>query len=177
MALSQRKKSVVDHYLQGLSKVDAMKKAGYSDSTAQTKHSAVFGDPEVKKEIERRQKIQSSRSDITFEYLTNKLKEIVDANLGDLIEFGEDGTPWINYEKLTPQLRTALSNFSVDEVTEGRGESARKVKRIRVGTLDKLRAIELLIRHLGLSKEKVVVSVEEDLVERLQRGRARSGLS
>lgn len=172
MALNEKKKKAINFYLGGMSKTDAMMAAGYSESTAQTKHSTIFGDPEVEAEIERRQRIASSRADVSLDWIVERLKSIADANLGDLVEIHEDGSATLNMSKMTPELKRALTGYSVEEYMEGRGPGAKKVKRHKVNLADKLRALELLVRHLGLSKEKVVVEVQEgDLVERLQRGR------
>lgn len=173
MALSAKKKKAIDGYLKGMTKVDAMRAAGYAETTSNTKHSAIFGSPEVEAEIARRQAIAATRADISLEWLTDQLKTIVEANIGDLIEIDSTGSISMDYSKLTPELRKAIGNVTVDEVTVGRGRDAEKIKRIRIGSLDKLRAIELLIKHLGLSKEKTVIEVEGDLVERLTRGRKR----
>lgn len=173
MALSAKKIKCIDGYLSGKSKVQAMLDAGYSPSTSQSKHSTIFGDPKVIAEIERRQKIASTRSGVSLEWIVDRLKSIADANLGDLIDIAPDGSIRMDYEKLTPDLRRALSGVNIDEYTEGRGPDKKQVKRIKINLADKLRALELLMRHLGLSKEKIIVGVEDDLVERLQRGKNR----
>lgn len=173
MALNAKQKKMIDAYLRGQSKKDAMLEAGYSQSTAEGKHSETFNHPEVIKEIERRQKIASTRTDISLEWALTELKKIAEANLGDIIEVAEDGTYKINMAKMGPNLRAALTNFTVDDMSDGRGDEAQSFKRLRIGVSDKVRAIDLIIRHAGLSKEKVQVEVSGDLVERLARGRAR----
>lgn len=173
MAMTARKKKAIEAHLRGMSKQDAMLEAGYSASTAATKHSDVFGDPEVVAEIQRRQNIASARTDITLEWALGELKNIAEANLGDIIEVASDGSYKINMTKLGPNLRKAMNGFTVDDMQEGRGEDGQKFRRLKVNLVDKVRAIELIIRHGGLSKEKVVLEVEGDLVERLQRGRSR----
>ncbi len=174
MAISDRMLKAIDLYLKGANKTEAMKGAGFSEKTAQTRHSTYFGDEEVKAEIMRRQNIAASRTDITLEKMLTQLNEIASASLGDLITVDPDGSISMDYSKLTPELRKSIGNVTVDEITEGRGDEAKKVKRIRIGALDRIRAIELIIRHAGLSKEKVVVAHEGDLVERLRRGRLRA---
>jgi len=173
MSLNSKKKKMIDAYLKGLSKKDAMLEAGYSESTAAGKHSELFNQPEVIKEIERRQKIAATRTDVSLEWALGELKKIAEANLGDIIEIEDNGTYKINMSKMGPNLKAALTNFTVDEMTEGRGEGQSAFKRLRIGVSDKVRAIDLIIRHAGLSKEKLVVEVEGDLVERLARGRSR----
>lgn len=175
MALNAKKKKAIEGYLKGLSKTDAMIEAGYASTTAASKHSDIFGDPEVVAEIERRQKISAARTDITLDWVNNKLKEVAEANLGDMVTIHEDGTVDFDYTKMTPAIKQALNQFTTETYMEGRGPGAKEVKRIKVGTLDKLRALELLVRFNGLSKEKTVIEVEGDLVERLQRGRLLTG--
>lgn len=174
MALTVRKRQMIDAYLKGASKKDAMLAAGFSENTASTRHTYYFGDPDVVAEIERRQKIAASRTDVNLENLNKMLMEIASANLGDLVQVADDGSLFMDYSKLTPELRKSMTNVTIDEVKEGRGENAKTVKRIRIGVLDRLRAIETLIRHNGLSKEKITVNHEGSLVEELQRGRARA---
>lgn len=173
MAISPRMRKAIDSYLKGASKKDAMLEAGFSETTATTAHSKYFGDPEVIEEIDRRRNIAAARTDVTLEKMIAQLMEIASASVGDLIRAEPDGSISMDYTKLTPELRKSISNITVDEITEGRGDEARKVKRIRIGALDRIRAIELIIRHLGLSKEKITVNHEGDLVERLHRGRLR----
>lgn len=174
MALSDKKRKMIDLYLKGANKKDSMLGAGFSENTAQTRHSTYFGDPEVIAEISRRQSIAAARTDISLESLNKQLMEIASASLGDLISIDPiSGEMSLDYSKLTPELKRSMSNLTVDEVKEGRGSDAKMVKRIRIGVLDRIRAIELLIRHNGLSKEKIVVNHEGDLVERLRRGRDR----
>lgn len=173
MAISPKMRKAIDSYLKGATKKQAMLDAGFSETTATTAHSTYFGNQEVIDEIARRQNIAATRTDTSLEWCVAQLKQIASANLGDLIQVDPDGSLSMDYSKLTPELRAAIGNVTVDEVTEGRGESAKKVKRIRIGTLDRLRAIENIVRFLGLSKEKVTVNIEGDLVAKLQRGRQR----
>lgn len=172
MALTARQKKAIEFYLKGDSKEDAMLKAGYAITTSKTKHSDIFN-TEAVGEITRRQNIAAARTDITLEWALGELKKIAEADLGDIIEVAEDGSYKINMAKLGPNLRKAMNGFTVDDMQEGRGEDGQKFRRLKVNLVDKVRAFELIIRHGGLSKEKVIVEVEGDLVERLQRGRSR----
>jgi phage terminase small subunit len=178
MALTTRKRKSIDGYMAGKTKKDAMLAAGYSKSMASTRVNDVFGDPEVEAEIERRHKIATRRSDVTLDWIVERLKKIADANFGDILDEDEDGNYTVNMSKLTPELQYALTGYTVDQRKEGRGKNADTVSRVRVQLGDKLRALELLIRHLGLSKEKQAVELSGtvSLVERLHAGRTRAGL-
>lgn len=166
-------KKAADNFLKGMNKSDAMREAGYAETTCVTNHSAVFGNAEVIKYIERKQGLAAQKSNITLDWVVGKLKEIADASIGDLVDIDAEGNITLDYSKMTPSLRQALSGIVVDEITEGRGDSKRKIKRIKVTQLDKLRALEMILRHTGISKEKTTVNVEGDLVERLMNARKR----
>ncbi len=51
-------------------------------------------------------------------------------------------------------VASLASMVTVDECTEGRGEDARQVKRIKIKLFDKRAALVDLGRHLGLFKDK-----------------------
>ena len=178
MALSPKRRKVIDHFMAGMNKKEAMLAAGYSKSMATTRANDVFGDPAVDGEIARRQKLAARRSDVTLDWIVERLKSIADANLGDVIDEYSDGSVGINVKKFTPELKRALTGLNIDEYKEGRGNNAVTRQKIRINLADKLRALELLVRHLGLSKEKqsIELSGELSLVERLHRGRTRAGI-
>jgi phage terminase small subunit len=161
-----------------MTKVDAMLDAGYSDSMARTGQDQVFKHPEVVKEMNRRQKIAATKTDLSLEWVLERLKTIAEADLGDVLELDDEQNMRINYAKMTPQLKYALSKFTVSTRKVGRGEKSYEVIDSTVSLADKLRALELIVKHGGFSKEKQTVQVEGELsvVEQLQRGRSRAGL-
>jgi phage terminase small subunit len=168
--LKPKHRKVVDSYLKCFNKTQAMLDAGYSESMAKTRHQDVFGREDVQSEIERRQKLAAHRSDITLDWIVERLKDIADANIGDMLDIYSDGSASINFEKMTPAIARSLKKFS-STVHKGKVNNT-------VELSDQLRALELLIRHLGLSKEKqsVELSGEVSLVEQLHAGRSRAGL-
>ncbi len=176
--LTNKMLKTIDNYMKGMTKQDAMIEAGYSKSVALTRRGDIFDRPDFKAELERRQKLAAHRAGVSLDWIVERLKAIADANIGDILEIDEHGKATYNLKKLTPELRVALTGFTSEEYSEGRGKDATQVKKNRIGLADKLRALELLMRHLGLSKEKVQVEVsgEVSLVERLNRGRARAGV-
>ena len=176
MALTPKRRKVIDAYMKSFNKKQSMLAAGYSESMSSTRSQDIFGDPAVEAEISRRQKIASHRSDITLDWIVGRLKMIADANLGEALDIYSDGSARINFEKFTPQLKKALTKFSVSERKDGRKGNV--IIDTKVGLADQLKALELLLRHLGLSKEKnsLELSGEVSMVEQLHAGRSRAGL-
>lgn len=176
MPISAKRRKVIDEFMKCFNKKQAMLAAGYSESMATTRANDVFGSPEVATEIGRRQNLASHRSDVTLDWITERLKLIADANLGDCLEIYSDGSASINFKKLTPALKKALNKFSVSERKDGRKGNV--IIGNKVGLSDQLKALELLVRHLGLSKEKhsVELSGEVSLIEQINAGRVRAGI-
>ncbi len=160
--LTEKQRKLVVAYLNGASKKQAMLDAGYSDPKS---HSA-FNSPEVIKEIERRQHIMSAKAGVTGDWIIQRLMLIADAKLSDLIVEDGDGFSQIDMSRMTPALKTALSGFESDKFGD--------VTKIKIKTSDKLKALEMLARHLGMFNDKLELAGEISLEERLQAGRKRS---
>jgi phage terminase small subunit len=166
---------VIDEYMKDCNQRQAMLRAGYSVSAADSRRArhTIFGNPVVQQEIARRQNAVSEKHEIDRDKIIRKLMEIAFAEIKDFIIVTEDG--WLNYDftKATPADLAAIDSITVDQYVEGRGEGARTVKKLKINKKDQLRAIEMLIKIGGLYNETLTVKGELTLVERLQAGRAR----
>lgn len=116
----------------------------------------------------------AAKAGVSAEYVIQKFKDIVEADLGDLLVIHDDGSASIDFNKARPEHLAALSEFTVDEISKGRGESAIPVSRIRVKLHDKLRALEALGKHLGLFTEKLEVKGEFDLIRTIEERRKKT---
>lgn len=173
--LEPRHLIAVNQFLKGANKRDSLKYAGYSKSYADKTPGEVFDRPEVVAEIKRRQEMMAKRADVDADWVIERLKAIASANLDSIMEIQEDGSARYNLKLLTPEMSVALGEMSVDTYSEGRGPNSRAVKRMKIKQLDKLRALEMLARTLGLFDDKMTVKGEMSIVERLNRGRHRAG--
>lgn len=160
--LSEKQRKVVVSYLNGATKVQACLDAGYSDRSSHR----VFTNPDVLKEIKRRQHIMSTKSGVTADWIIERLKLIAGADLADMIVIDEFGTGTIDLHKLTPQLKAALSGLETDKMGD--------VVKVKIKLSDKLRALEMLARHLGMFNDKLELAGELSLEQRLQAGRDRA---
>ena len=172
--LCDRDKWVIAEYFScDMNKKQAMLNCGYAESTARDRQETVFDKPLVKQEIARRIDKMTQDSEVDEKWLLAQLKEIASAKMGDLLVLDEDGRPYNDYTKLTTAQRAAITGFEVDEYVEGRGDSAVRIKKYKIKTLDRLAAIDKLMRHMGMYNDKLKIEGEMSIVERLQRGRDR----
>lgn len=160
--LSEKERKSVVGFLNGLSKKDACMEAGYAPSV---KAHEVFKRPSVMKEIERRQHSMSTKAGVTADWIVERLKLIAGADLTDMLVIYEDGTGVPDLNKLTPGLRVALTGIETDKFGD--------VVKIKVKLSDKLKALEMLARHLGMFNDKLEIAGELSLEDRLMAGRNR----
>ncbi len=161
--LTEKQRKLVVAYLNGKSKHDALLEAGYATHSSSFR---IFNQPEVINEIKRRQHIMSAKAGVTGDWIIHRLMLIADAKLSDLIVEDGDGFSQIDMSRMTPALKTALSGFESDKFGD--------VTKIKIKTSDKLKALEMLARHLGMFNDKLELAGEISLEERLQAGRKRS---
>lgn len=171
---SPQENRAINYYLKGCTMKDALKKAGYAEST-QRSGSAFFERPKIKEEVERRQRGMVERNEVTEDMIVQKLAELAFTNLGDGLVFSEDGDVDWDLDKFRniPALRGILANIKVERYTEGRGPNAKPFRRVQFSSKDQLKALELLMKYLGMFEDKVNVKVESELADRLTAGRER----
>lgn len=171
--LNPQHEKAVNYYMRGLSKHDALVKSGYSEITASRKSSKIFGRQDVQDEIYRRQKLMADKAQIDSNWIVDRLKNIADANIGDMIVFDGKGNPSIDYSLMSDEMRKSIGEFSSETYTEGRGKDRKPFTRIKIKQADKLRALEMLGKYLGMFQDQVNIKVEEDIISKLQAGRER----
>jgi phage terminase small subunit len=104
-----------------------------------------------------------------------ELTRLARANMQDYMRVGPDGDPVLDYSKLTRDQAAALQEVTVDTYTDGRGDDAREVKRVKFKLADKLRALELIGKHHALFTEKHLHEFRGSVAERLTAALARIG--
>ncbi len=161
--LKEKHRRAIVAYLKGMSKRDAMTEAGFM---AGCKVSHVFNREDVKKEIARRQNSMSTKALVDTKWVVERLKSIANADLNDIIVLDEEGIGRYDLSKMTDDLKRALCSYDTSG-TNG-------TQRMHIKLSDKLRALEMLSRYLGLFDDKLELKGELSLVERLQKGRERA---
>ena len=172
--LSDKERQVINRYMKnGFNKAKALKEVGYAETVCDNPKQ-IFGRPAVEKEIERRMKIVSTKAGIDAAYVIEKVVEIIEADIGTLLSFDpEKGTLDFDWSRLTEEQKRAIGEFQVEKFQKGRGDNATPVVRTKVRPHDKLKALEFLAKHLGMFKEKLEISGEQDVAARILANRKR----
>ena len=156
--LSPKQAAFVAEYLIDLNATQAAIRAGYSEKSAARISVELLNKTQVRKAIEKAQAKRTERTEITADRVVTELAKIAFADPRDLMEWGPNGLV-LKDCRIIPA--------AVAEVSEGK--DGMKLKK-----LDKLKALELLGRHLGMFTDKVEMSGDLDIAAIIMEARNRA---
>lgn len=180
MALTDKQKRFCDEYLIDLNATQAAIRAGYSEKTAYRTGADNLRKPQIEEYIAKRQKELSRSTEITQERVIKELALIAFSNNADYAHVVEkkmqveadgalvdvldkDGNP-VMYRTVEPVL--------TEELTEEQKRALAVIKKGRDGlevkSCDKVKALELLGKHLGIFTDKIEANVNDTTRSELQ---------
>lgn len=111
---------------------------------------ALLQRPAVKQAIFQRAREMSAKFEISTDRLLKEVASIAFANMANYVHIGADGEPVIDLSNCTYEQMSAISEITVEDYTEGRGEMARDVRKIKLKLHDKQNAQDKLMKFLQL---------------------------
>lgn len=154
--LTDKQAAFVAEYLVDLNATQAAIRAGYSERTAYRIGAELLHKTSVAEAIAAGQAKRAQRVEITADRVVAELAKIAFADPRDLMEWGPDGVKLKASAELTEEQ--AASVAEVSETTTKDGGSLKLKKH------DKVKALELLGRHMGMFKDKVENEISGGLV-------------
>ena len=165
--LLPRQQRFVEEYLVDLNASRAAVAAGYSERWAGVNADKLLKNTNVAKAVQEGMAARSARTEVTQDWVLRRYAMIAGV---DKRQFFYDDGSLKPVSEWTEEMAAAVGSF--DAVESGGGEGVPVVlKRLRF--LDGKAALDSMARHLGMFKDKVEVSVDESLAERLERARSR----
>ena len=157
MALTPKQKRFVTEYLVDLNATQAAIRAGYSEKTAEVIGYENLRKPQIAQAVQKGMEARQRRTEITQDMVIRELAKVAFANSTNYARVVCGGTrvELTDTDKLTADQRAAISC-----IKEGKYG-------IEVGTYDKVKALELLGKHLGVfdSRGGSSISGENNLLE------------
>lgn len=153
--LTNKQRAFVAEYLVDLNATQAAIRAGYSERTAYRIGAELLQKTSVAEAIAAGQAKRAQRVEITADRVVAELAKIAFADPRDLMEWGPDGVKLKASADLTEEQ--AASVAEVSETTTKDGGSLRLKKH------DKLKALELLGKHLGMFERKMEDCEDEEV--------------
>ena len=145
--MTAKQKRFVEEYLIDLNATQAAIRAGYSPATAQEQGYQLLQKTSVQNAINMKIAERSKRTGINADRVIREIAKIAFVNAGEVIDFDTA----ILMDKISEDDMAAIQSVKIK--TFGEDGVEREVK-----LADKLKALELLGKHLGLFKENIELS-------------------
>lgn len=145
--MTKKQKRFCEEYLIDLNATQAAIRAGYSPDTAKAIGCENLTKPDIRAHIDRAMAERSRRTGVNADRVVQELAKIAFVNATDVID---PKTATVKEDAL-PEDTAAIQSVKVK--TFGEDGLEREIK-----MADKLRALEMLGRHLGMFKDKLELS-------------------
>lgn len=165
MALTDKQEAFVREYLIDLNATQAAIRAGYSAKTANRTGTRLMSNTVIGEAIRAAIGERNKRTDISADRILDELANIAFGDVRDAVTWDDSGIRLKNSAELTPEQAAAICEVA-ETVTKDGG--SKRLKRH-----DKVKALELLMRHKGMLNDKLNVSGELN-VSALEKGRERA---
>lgn len=169
MALTPKQKRFVAEYLLDLNATAAAKRAGYSEKTACEQAARLLANVKVQTAVQEAEQARQERTEITQDMVLHEMSKLAFFDIRKM--FDKNGKP-LDISALDADTAAALVGLDVQDVTDNDGNYIGFVKKYKMA--DKIRALELLGKHLGAwePRDKQQTAVE-DLTALAEKLRAR----
>lgn len=150
--LTDKQKIFCDEYIKTLNKSEAAIKAGYSPKSAGQVANETFKNPNVTDYIQKRMNKRAKRTEITQDKVVEEIAKIAFSDMRNVATWGGGNVTFLESDDLTDDVTAAIS-----EISSSYSENSNSMK---VKFYDKLRALDMLGRHLNLELSKQKSEVE-----------------
>jgi phage terminase small subunit len=162
---------VATYLANGLNAKQAAISAGYSAKNADTEGARLLVNVKVAAEISKKQQKRFDKLELSADMVLAEIKKM--AFLDPRKLFASDGS-LIPILELDDDTASSIAGLEVNELFEGDGDQKHAyglLKKIKIA--DKYKGLELLGRHLKLFTDKIELSGELTLADRIAKARTR----
>ena len=154
----------VEEYLIDLNATQAAIRAGYSEKTARQIGQENLSKPNIQEAIQKAMQKRSGETKITQKMVLEELAIIGFSDLQNYINIGEDTGTIVakTFEEMPENSSRALRAIREDRAIkeDAKGDQVTVYDKIKFELHDKIKALELIGRHLGMFMDKIEHSGE-----------------
>ena len=154
MALNEKQKRFCEEYLIDLNATQAAIRAGYSVKTANEQGSQLLAKLSVQEEISAKMAERSKRTGVNQDRIVQELARLAFRNLTDVVD--RDGKI---RDSATEDDLACIESMKVKKTSIGNGENISDSEEREVKIYSKLKALELLGKHLGMWRDKQDINI------------------
>jgi phage terminase small subunit len=160
--MTKKQKAFIEEYLLDLNATQAAIRAGYSPQTANEQGARLLANVSISGAIDKAMAERSKRTGVNQDRIVLELAKIAFANMSDFVNMNDVTVK----DTATRDDTATICSVRIKTFTTKSGElgTEREIK-----TYDKIRALELLGKHLGLFSDRlkiegaIPVIIQEDL--------------
>lgn len=154
MALNEKQKRFCEEYLIDLNATQAAIRAGYSVKTAAEQSSRLLTNVNIQNEISTKMAERSKRTGVNQDRIVQELARLAFCNLTDVVD--RDGKI---RDSATEDDLACIESMKVKKTSIGNGENISDSEEREVKIYSKLKALELLGKHLGMWRDKQDINI------------------
>lgn len=139
--------------------------------------SRLKADESILARVEELKSAAAERAQVTRADVLRELAFLGFSNMQDYMRAGPDGDPYLDFSSLTREQAAALTEVTVEDFKDGRGEEARDVRRMKFKLADKRAALVDIAKiqgwhidrheHTGKDGEKLIPEMDNAELARL----------
>lgn len=174
--LNERQTLFVLEYIKDFNASRAARDAGYSEKTAGSQGFDLLKKPEIQQAIAKALEERTERLKVDADWVLQRAVELWNANLGHLLVTPENGMPYYDLSKATPEQLAAIDSLHLETVTEkDDSDEVVTVRKIRVAMPKRLDVLALIGKHVDVRafQDRLALDVEGNLAEELAAFRER----
>lgn len=164
--MTERQKRFCNEYLIDLNVTQAAIRAGYTPKYANKKAYELLDKSEIKEYLDKKMKNREQRTEITQDKVVNELAAIAFSNASDFFKVIDKtvtvGGSIVLDDEGNPRTYKDVEFVNTDKLSEANKKVISSIKQgsngLEIKLNDKLKALELLGKHLGMFKDKVELS-------------------
>lgn len=151
MRLRKKRQLFTEEYLIDLDATKAAVRAGYSPKTAHSQGHRLLKDPVINAAIQQAMKERARRVELKADDVIEELRRIAFTNMSDVVSINESGATFLkNSESWPEDSKSAVAEVAFIENNSG--------VHFRIKMHDKIKALELLGKHLGILRENIEIA-------------------
>lgn len=150
--LTAQQKRFAHEYIIDLNTTQAAIRAGYSEKTANEQGARLLANVSVRELVEQLKKNREIRTNVTADRVLAELAKIAFSDLNEFVEVDESG-------KIKVKPSNQVDGTVLSEISESVTQNGR-TKNIKLH--DKMKALELIGRHLAMFTDKQEIKVNKD---------------
>jgi phage terminase small subunit len=148
--LTLKQARFIEEYIVDLNGKQAAIRAGYSPKTAEVQASRLLSNAKVDAAVKQAMRARSRRTGITGDRVVLELAALAFSNIFDFIEVQRDGSVQIDLSRALRDRAAAIHDVILSTPAKFSDDEVRITKLTRIELFDKLRALDMLARHLGM---------------------------